>query len=68
VIGKVIPLTHALALMRYAFVDPRAGGLHDVWGSGDPNRLAAQSLAVLVVFAVAMTVLSVRVFSKASVK
>ena len=33
--------------MRYAFVDPRAGGLHDVWGSGDPTRLAAQSLAVL---------------------
>jgi hypothetical protein len=39
-----------------------------VWGSGDPNRLAAQSLAVLVVFAIAMTVLSVRVFNKASVK
>jgi ABC-2 type transport system permease protein len=67
-IGKVIPLTHALALMRYAFVDPRAGGLHDVWGSGDPNRLAAQSLAVLVVFAIAMTVLSVRLFNRASVR
>jgi ABC-2 type transport system permease protein len=68
VIARFIPLTHALALMRYAFVDPRAGGLHDVWGSGDPTRLAAQSLAVLLVFAIAMTALSVRVFNRASVR
>jgi ABC-type multidrug transport system permease subunit len=67
-VGKVLPLTHALGLMRYAFVDPRAGGLHDIWGSGDPTRLAAQSLAVLAVFAIAMTVLSVRVFNRASVR
>ena len=67
-IAKFIPLTHALALMRYAFVDPRAGGLHDLWGSGDPTRLAAQSLAVLLVFAIAMIGLSVRVFNRAAVK
>jgi ABC-2 type transport system permease protein len=31
-IAKFLPLTHALALMRYAFVDPSGKGLHDIWG------------------------------------
>jgi len=31
-IAKFLPLTHALALMRYAFVDPNGKGLHDIWG------------------------------------
>ena len=30
-----MPLTHALALMRYAFVDPAGKGLHDIWGMGN---------------------------------
>ena len=31
-IAKFLPLTHALALMRYGFVDPTGEGLHDIWG------------------------------------
>src|SRR5205823_13422162 len=31
-LAKVLPLTHALALMRYGFVDHRGTGLHDIWG------------------------------------
>ena len=31
-IAKFLPLTHALALMRYALVDPSGKGLHDIWG------------------------------------
>ena len=65
-IAKVLPLTHALALARYALVDPRAGGLHEIWGAGDVTTMAARSAAVLLVFALAMTVLSIRVFSRAA--
>src|SRR3954451_21405993 len=31
-IAKAFPLTHALALMRYGFIDPSGKGLHDIWG------------------------------------
>src|ERR1700722_7835096 len=31
-IAKIMPLTHALALMRYGFIDPSGNGLHDIWG------------------------------------
>jgi ABC-2 type transport system permease protein len=67
-VARFIPLTHALALMRYGIVDPRAGGLHDIWGSGDPALLAWRSLAVLGAFAVAMTLLSIRAFSRTAVR
>src|SRR6185295_9755204 len=30
--AKVLPLTHALALMRYGLVDRSGAGLHDIWG------------------------------------
>ncbi|MFY9613788.1 MAG: ABC transporter permease [Candidatus Dormiibacterota bacterium] len=66
--AKILPLTHAMAMMRYALVDGRAGGLHDIWGAGDPTRLAAQSLAILAGFAVLMTVVSMRMFSRKAVQ
>src|SRR5437762_514146 len=31
-VAKALPLTHALALLRYGFIDPRGRGLHDIWG------------------------------------
>src|SRR5262249_29055664 len=30
--AKALPLTHAMALMRYGLVDPKGTGLHDIWG------------------------------------
>jgi len=66
--AKILPLTHALALMRYGLVDHQGFGLHEVWGAGDPTALAARSLGVLVVFAAAMGYLSVRVFTRAAVR
>ncbi|MGE5274487.1 MAG: ABC transporter permease, partial [Verrucomicrobiota bacterium] len=30
--AKVLPLTHAMALMRYGLVDPSGSSLHDIWG------------------------------------
>jgi ABC-type multidrug transport system permease subunit len=66
-IAKFLPLTHALALMRYALVDPRGKGLHDIWGTGNVTVQAWLSLAVVALFAVALTALSVRMFSRSAV-
>ena len=66
--AKVLPLTHALALMRYGLVDGHGTGLHDIWGMTDPTAMAALSLAVVVAYAGALSALSVRVFSRAAVR
>jgi ABC-2 type transport system permease protein len=67
-IAKFMPLTHALALMRYGLVDPSGKGLHQIWGAGDTTVEAWLSLAVVAVFAAALTVISIRVFSRSVVK
>lgn len=67
VVARFIPLTHALALMRYGLVDRSGLGLRDIWGMSDPAVMAALSLGVLAVFAAAMTVISLRVFRRAAV-
>ena len=66
-VAKVLPLTHALALMRYGFVDHRATGLHDIWGMSNATTEAWLSLAVVALFAVALTVVSIRAFSRSAV-
>ena len=67
-IAKFMPLTHALALMRYGLVDPSGKGLHQIWGSGNTTVQAWLSLAVVAMFAAALTAVSIRVFSKSVVK
>jgi ABC-2 type transport system permease protein len=67
-IAKFMPLTHALALMRYALVDSTGKGLHDIWGMSNVTTEAWLSLAVVAVFAVALTVLSIRLFSRSAVR
>jgi ABC-type polysaccharide/polyol phosphate export permease len=67
-VAKALPLTHALALMRYGILDRHATGLHDIWGMTDPTAMAALSVAVLAVFAVGMVTLAVRVFNRAAVE
>jgi ABC-type multidrug transport system permease subunit len=66
-IAKAFPLTHALALMRYGFIDPAGKGLHDIWGMHNVTLEAWLSLAVVAVWAVALTVISIRVFSRSAV-
>lgn len=66
-IAKFMPLTHALALMRYAFVDPRGTGLHAIWGMSNVTTEAWLSLGVVALFALAMTAIAIRVFSRAAV-
>jgi ABC-2 type transport system permease protein len=67
-IAKVLPLTHALALMRYGLVDPSGQGLHDIWGAGSTTAQAWASLGVVALFAVALLVISIRVFTRSAVK
>jgi len=67
-IAKVMPLTHALALLRYGFIDPSGKGLHDIWGMSNVTTEAWLSLAVVALFAAALTVISIRVFSRSAVK
>jgi ABC-2 type transport system permease protein len=67
-IAKFLPLTHALALMRYAFIDPKGQGLHAIWGMRNVTAEAWLSLAVVLLFAVAMTTIAIRVFSRSAVR
>lgn len=65
--AKLLPVTHALALMRYGLVDHDGHGLHDIWGMTNTTAMAMLSLAVVTVFAVAVLVLSTRVFTRAAI-
>jgi len=62
-IAKLLPVTQALALMRYGLVDPHAADLHAIWGLSSPTVMAALSLAVLVAYAAALTYLATRFFT-----
>ena len=67
-IAKVMPLTHALALLRYGFIDPSGRGLHDIWGMHNATTEAWLSLAVVAAYAVALTVIAIRAFERSAVK
>jgi ABC-2 type transport system permease protein len=67
-LARFLPLTHALALMRYGLVDPQGHGLHDIWEMNNTTVMAWLSTAVVVVFAVLMTALAVRVFTRSAVR
>jgi hypothetical protein len=64
----VLPLTHALALMRYGFVDPHGAGLHDIWGISNPTTAAWLSLAVVAAYALAFTAIAIRTFTRSAVR
>jgi ABC-2 type transport system permease protein len=66
--AKVLPLTHALALMRYGLVDPRGTGLHDIWGLSNTTTEAWLSLGVVVLFAGAFIALAIRMFKRSAVQ
>ena len=66
-LAKLLPLTHALALMRYGLLG-NASGLHDIWGMSDATTMAALSLAVVAAFALVLTLASIRVFSRSAMR
>jgi len=63
-IAKLLPLTHALAVMRYGLRGDSTG-LHAIWHMGDATAMAGLSLAVIAAFALLLTAGSIRVFSHA---
>ena len=65
-VARFLPLTHGLALMRYGLLDD-ASGLRDIWHLGSTAVAAGLSLSVVAVFAAALTVVSIRVFSRSAV-
>jgi ABC-2 type transport system permease protein len=65
-LAKLLPLTHALALMRYGLLDDPSA-LSNIWGMSDPTAMAALSLGVVALFAVALTAASIRVFRRMAV-
>ena len=67
-IAKFLPLTHALAVLRYGLIDPHGQGLHAIWGAGNTTTEAFASLAVVALYAVALTAISIRAFTRAAVK
>jgi ABC-2 type transport system permease protein len=67
-IAKVLPLTHALALIRYGLIDRRGAGLHDIWGMTDTTAMATLSLVVVAAYAALLTGLAIRVFTRAAVQ
>ena len=66
--AKFLPLTHAMALMRYGLTDPHGSGLHDIWGAGSATGQAWLSLAVVALFAVAFIAVAIRAFARGAVR
>jgi ABC-2 type transport system permease protein len=66
-VAKFLPLTHGLGLMRYGLLDDRTG-LRHIWGMSSPTGMAALSVGVLALFALLLSVASVRVFSRAALR
>jgi ABC-2 type transport system permease protein len=65
--AKVLPLTHALAVMRYGLLGHNPTGLNDIWGMKSSTTMALLSIAVVAGFATLLTAVAVRTFKRASV-
>lgn len=65
-VARVLPLSHALALVRYGLLDD-PGGLHDIWRMHGATAMAGLSLLVVAAFAAVMTMVSLRVFARRAV-
>ena len=65
--ARALPLTHALALLRYGLLDRHAVGLHDIWGMSNTTLEATLSMLVLVAWAAVFMFLSVRIFHRSAV-
>jgi ABC-2 type transport system permease protein len=66
-VARFLPLTHALALIRYGLLGD-SSGLHGIWQGSNVTAMAAGSLAVVALFAALLMVVSVRVFKRAALR
>jgi ABC-type polysaccharide/polyol phosphate export permease len=60
--ARMLPLTHALAVMRYGLLDHNASGLHDIWGMSNASLMAGLSLAVVGAYAAVLSTMALRTF------
>jgi ABC-2 type transport system permease protein len=65
-IAKCLPLTHALALVRYGLLGD-SSGLRDIWNMQSVTAMAALSLGAVAVFAAALTAIAVRSFNRSAI-
>jgi ABC-2 type transport system permease protein len=65
-LARFLPLTHALALIRYGLLDDPSG-LQHIWKMHSTTGMAALSLLVVAVFALLLTTAGVRNFSRRAV-
>jgi hypothetical protein len=63
--AKVLPL--GLALVRYGLLGDSTG-LHNIWNMHNTTLMASLSLAVVAVFAAALTTIAIRVFNRSAVR
>ena len=66
-LARFLPLTHALALMRWGLLHD-SSGLQNIWRTTNTTAMASMSLAVVAVFAALMTTVSIRVFARSAVQ
>ena len=66
-LARFLPLTHALALVRYGLLDDPSG-LHNIWEMHSTTGMAALSLGVVVLFAAALTTAGIRTFSRTAIR
>jgi ABC-2 type transport system permease protein len=61
--AKFLPLTHALAIVRYGLLRD-SSGLHNIWEMSNTTAMAAMSLGVVGLFGALLTVVSIRIFTR----
>jgi len=64
-VARFLPLTHALALMRYGLLGD-SSSLHNIWGMSSAAGMAALSTGVVAAFALVLSVVSIRVFTRSA--
>jgi ABC-2 type transport system permease protein len=65
-LAKLLPLTHALAVVRYGLLDDPSA-LSNIWGMSDATEMAALSLGVVALFGITLTAASIRIFRRMAV-
>jgi ABC-2 type transport system permease protein len=67
-VAKVLPWTHALAVMRYGLVGPQGSGLDAIWGWSSPTAMAVASLSVVAAFTAALLAMATVVFRRSATR
>jgi ABC-2 type transport system permease protein len=65
--ARFLPLTHALAIVRYGLLDDPSG-LRGIWHLHSATAMAGLSLLVVALFAAALTSVGIRAFGRTAVR